>query len=278
MKYMLLIYGAEESWTEEERQDCMQRSMAICEELAAKGKLVAASPLHGVATATSVRIRDGRRQITDGPFAETAEQLGGYYILDVENLDEAIAVASRLPPAHKGTVEIRPLLALPERISTEPEVFRRALRIAAPPGAVYSALTTQEGIEGWWTTTCSVAEEAGGAVTVRFDRTFKTFLVERLEPTALVRWKCVDARLEVPGLSLRPDEWVGTVIEFSLAADGTTGTVLSLSHIGLGPRFECYELCSRGWDDFLGSLRQFAETGVGSPFSASPAAADSSER
>ncbi|MCC5876618.1 MAG: YciI family protein [Candidatus Sumerlaeia bacterium] len=114
MKYMLLIYGNEESWTEQEMEDCKMKSMAICEELKNQGKLLDASPLHPVATATSIRIRDGHRQITDGPFAETAEQLGGYYVLDVENLDEAIAIASRLPPAQKGTIEIRPIFPLPE--------------------------------------------------------------------------------------------------------------------------------------------------------------------
>lgn len=111
---MLLIYGAESAWTEAERHDCMIESMRICRELEASGKWIAASPLHSVETATSVRIREGKRQITDGPFAETAEQLGGYYIIDVENLDEAIAIAARIPPSKKGTVEVRPLVDVPE--------------------------------------------------------------------------------------------------------------------------------------------------------------------
>jgi hypothetical protein len=118
MKYMLLIYGAEDCWTEDERRECMLASMAICDELEAEGKCIASSPLHSVTMATSLRIRDGKRLITDGPFAETVEQLGGYYIIDVDNLDEAIAIASRLPPAKKGTVEIRPLFPLPTRKNT----------------------------------------------------------------------------------------------------------------------------------------------------------------
>jgi hypothetical protein len=117
MKYMLLIYGAENCWTEDERQACMIESMEISDELEKQGKWIASSPLHSVTTATSVRVRDGRKQITDGPFAETTEQLGGYYIIDVDNLDEAIAIAARLPPARKGTVEIRPLFPLPELLS-----------------------------------------------------------------------------------------------------------------------------------------------------------------
>jgi hypothetical protein len=109
MKYMLLMYGTESRWTDEERTACMIESMGICDELAARGKYLASSPLQSVTTAATVRVRDGEALITDGPFAETTEQLGGYYVLDLEHLDEAIAVASKLPPVRKGTVEIRPL-------------------------------------------------------------------------------------------------------------------------------------------------------------------------
>lgn len=112
MKYMLLIYSKESDYTPEERAECMEESTAICHDLEEQGKFIAASPLHSVTTATSLRVRNGKRLITDGPFAETTEQLGGYYIVDVADLDEAIAIASRLPPAKKGTVEIRPIFAL----------------------------------------------------------------------------------------------------------------------------------------------------------------------
>ena len=112
MKYMLLIYGTESAIDEDERQACMVESTAVCHDLAAKGQFLGASPLHPVSTATSVRIREGRKLVTDGPFAETVEQLGGYYLIDVPNLDEAIAVASKLPPAKWGTVEIRPIYVL----------------------------------------------------------------------------------------------------------------------------------------------------------------------
>ena len=121
MKYMLLIYSDESCWTEESRHACMIKSMEIAKELEADGKWLDSAPLHSVTTATSVRVRNGERQITDGPFAETTEQLGGYYIIDVDNLDEAIAIAGRLPPAEKGTVEIRPLFPLPEVEEAEPD-------------------------------------------------------------------------------------------------------------------------------------------------------------
>lgn len=109
MKYMFLIYSPESAWTPEEWIACTQKSGAICQELAAQGKFQSAAPLHPVATAITVRVRDGERLVTTGPFAETVEQLGGYYIVELENLDEAIAIAARLPPVHKGTVEIRPI-------------------------------------------------------------------------------------------------------------------------------------------------------------------------
>ncbi|MCE9563223.1 MAG: YciI family protein [Planctomycetes bacterium] len=112
MRYMLLMYGTEGDLTDEERKDCMIRSLGICDELAAQGKFIATSPLQSITTAATVRVRDNRPLITDGPFAETTEQLGGYFLLDLANLDEAIAIASRLPPVSKGTAEIRPILDL----------------------------------------------------------------------------------------------------------------------------------------------------------------------
>lgn len=113
MKYMLLIYTDEHAWTESEREKCFADSTTLCHELQTQGSFVAAAPLHPVAAATSVRVREGKRMLTDGPFAETTEQLGGYFVVDVENLDEAIAIAATIPGAKKGTVEVRPVLELP---------------------------------------------------------------------------------------------------------------------------------------------------------------------
>ncbi|OWK37569.1 YciI family protein [Fimbriiglobus ruber] len=111
MKYMLLLYSAENRWSDEERTACMRECLGVCDDLIARGKFIATSPLQSVTTAATVRVRDGRPLITDGPFAETTEQLGGYFILDLHDLDEAIAVASRLPSVtkEKGAAEIRPM-------------------------------------------------------------------------------------------------------------------------------------------------------------------------
>jgi hypothetical protein len=112
MKYMLLIYGTEGRLNDEERTACMVESLALCDELAGRGQFVDASPLESVTTAVTVRSRGGQTLVTDGPFAETTEQLGGYFVLDLGDLDEAIAVAARIPAATRGTVEIRPLLTV----------------------------------------------------------------------------------------------------------------------------------------------------------------------
>lgn len=109
MKYMLLIYTRESDYAPGERERCMLESGKLVEELTAKGQYLASSPLHSVATATCIRVREGKRLVTDGPFAETYEQLGGYYLIDVDNLDKAMEIAARIPGAKKGTVEIRPV-------------------------------------------------------------------------------------------------------------------------------------------------------------------------
>lgn len=113
MKYVLLIYADEQAWTESERQLCYGESTELAHQLKTNGQFVATSPLQSVTTATSVRVRGGKRTVHDGPFAETREQLGGFFMIDVANLDEAIAVAGRIPGARKGTVEIRPVVELP---------------------------------------------------------------------------------------------------------------------------------------------------------------------
>lgn len=112
MKYMLLVYMNEQAMTQEEREYCYEKSAQLTRELHAKGQYIMASPLQPVATATSVRVRDGKPLVTDGPFAETREQLGGFYLVDAKDLDEAIAIAARIPPAQVGTIEVRPVLEI----------------------------------------------------------------------------------------------------------------------------------------------------------------------
>jgi hypothetical protein len=115
MKYMLLIYLDEQKpLSESERQECYKESTELAQQLDSCGQYLAANPLQPTSMATSVRMRNGKRLVTDGPFAETREQLGGYFLIEAKNLDEAITVAARIPMARKGTVEIRPVIDMPD--------------------------------------------------------------------------------------------------------------------------------------------------------------------
>ena len=114
MTYMLLVYLDEQALSESEREKCYVESAQLAQQLNASGQYLAASPLHPTATATSVRVRDGKRLVTDGPFAETREQLGGYFLIGAKDLDEAIGIAARIPVARVGTIEIRPVLQIPD--------------------------------------------------------------------------------------------------------------------------------------------------------------------
>jgi hypothetical protein len=113
MRYMLLIYLDEKSLDEDERQACYAESLQLASEIHARGQYLGANPLEPTTMATSVRVRDSKRLVTDGPFAETREQLGGYFLIEAENLDQAIGIAARIPMARKGTVEIRPVIDIP---------------------------------------------------------------------------------------------------------------------------------------------------------------------
>jgi hypothetical protein len=113
MKYMLLIYADEQAGSQTARQECYEESTQLAHQLKSNGQYVAASPLQPTSTATSVRVRDGRPLVTDGPFAETREQLGGYFMVNAKDLDEAIGIAARIPGARWGTVEIRPVIEIP---------------------------------------------------------------------------------------------------------------------------------------------------------------------
>lgn len=113
MKYLLLIYLEPDALDDAERERCYVESTQLAHELQARGRYLSAHPLQPVTTATSVRVRDGQRLVTDGPFAETREHLGGYFLVDAPDLDEALQIAARIPAARKGVVEVRPVLEIP---------------------------------------------------------------------------------------------------------------------------------------------------------------------
>jgi hypothetical protein len=116
MKYMLLIYDEEQIWAkmgEAERNQMFGEYMQFSKDIHTSGHHLASAPLQPTSTATSVRIRNQKRLITDGPFAETREQLGGYYLVEAKDLDEAISLAARIPSARLGTIEVRPVMEVP---------------------------------------------------------------------------------------------------------------------------------------------------------------------
>lgn len=110
MQYMMLIYLDENSITDEQRAQCYQDSADYARQLHAEGKCLAVAPLQPTLTATSIRHSEGKPIITDGPFAETREQLGGFFLVNAANLDEALDIAGKIPAGRWGTVEVRPVL------------------------------------------------------------------------------------------------------------------------------------------------------------------------
>jgi hypothetical protein len=138
MRYMMLAYLDENALDQAEREDCYAEGIQVTHELHAKGQFVDAAPLHPTSTATSVRVREGKRLVTDGPFAETREQLGGFFMIEAKDLDEAIGIAARLPPARRGTIEIRPVVELTGLPETEKN---RVGREARPGGLHYERMT-----------------------------------------------------------------------------------------------------------------------------------------
>jgi hypothetical protein len=112
VRYMLLIYLDERALDDTEREACYRESTELAHEINSAGQYLAAAPLHPTSTATSIRVRQGKRIVTDGPFAETREQLGGYFLINARDLDEAMGIAARIPMAQRGTVEIRPVIEI----------------------------------------------------------------------------------------------------------------------------------------------------------------------
>ena len=113
MKFILLIYSAEDAWGSDELETARDQSVKVCCDLDQQGKYIQAAPLEPAASSTCVRVRSGKRLVSDGPFTETKECLAGFFLIDVANLQEAIDVAARIPGSTRGTTEIRPIVELP---------------------------------------------------------------------------------------------------------------------------------------------------------------------
>jgi hypothetical protein len=115
MQYLLLIYGRESDWnemSEADRGTMMQDYFSYTNAIRESGHYIGGNPLQPIATATTVKVRDGKTLTTDGPFAETREQLGGYYLVEAKDLDEATGLAARIPGARVGSIEVRPIMTM----------------------------------------------------------------------------------------------------------------------------------------------------------------------
>jgi hypothetical protein len=122
MQYLLLLYTDEENWqrmSDQERGEITKEYFALTDDLRERGSYLGGNPLQPTTTATTVRLRDGEQLLSDGPFAETKEQLGGYFLVDAESIDEAIEHAARIPAARLGSVEVRPIMEIPARVGAK---------------------------------------------------------------------------------------------------------------------------------------------------------------
>ena len=145
------------------------------------------------------------------------------------------------------------------------EHYRQSLVLAAPAETVYAALTEARGLRGWWTDDCEVESHVGGQLRLRFGPHAKTLRITHQQPGRELRWLCTAAHLAFAEFHRR-DEWVGTEMVFRLHPQPNGHTRLDFEHIGLVPTFECYGLCSEGWQHFLASLQQYVATGRGTPY------------
>lgn len=112
MKYLLLIHSEEGVWPPEEHAEALAESIRLCHTLSDQHQYIAAAPLQPVSTAKLVRVRSGETIVSDGPFAETKEHLAGYFLVDVETMEEAVGIAARIPGSRRGTTEVRPIVEL----------------------------------------------------------------------------------------------------------------------------------------------------------------------
>ena len=149
--------------------------------------------------------------------------------------------------------------------------FRKEIHFKAPVQKLYAALSTQEGLRGWWTQTCTVDDKVGGQARFEFGENYKLMHIELLRPDNQVRWSCLESRIRVEGRAYPDNEWADTTIVFRLNGDTSTHTVLRFEHLGLTPELQCHALCEGGWNHFLSSLQRYVETGTGTPHLASEA-------
>lgn len=142
--------------------------------------------------------------------------------------------------------------------------YHCTIKINAPAEKVYKAITTQQGIQNWWTSDCVAESKQGGKATMRFGNTFAIMQFEKLTPYTEVQWKCLEQYHEAQPPLKKKNEWDGTRIVFKIKSIDPMHSELDFIHNGLNPAMECYHICEKGWDHFLkNSLKGYLENGKG---------------
>ncbi len=275
MKFVCMGFIEEtkyEALSEAEGQRMMQECFDYDDELRRGGHFIGGEALQSAKNAVTLRIKNGSVDVTDGPYAETKEMLGGILLLEARDLNHAIALMSQHPGVKVGPFEIRPAdeftneLIAARDVAVRSEAFSEGINIVhriginAPVAEVYEALSTVDGISGWWTREVTGESKIGGAIQVRFlsvdgvELGSMQMQVISLVPDQLVQWRFESG----------PAPWIGTGVTFTLKQEGAV-TIVLFSHSDWREAVEFTAHCSMKWATFLLSLKQLVETGHGKP-------------
>lgn len=274
MKFVCLGFISEskyEALSEAEGQRMMEECFAYDDELRRGGHFLGGEALQSARNAVTLRIKNGSVDVTDGPYAETKEMLGGILLLDARDLNHAIALMSQHPGVKAGPFEIRPadeetnkLIAAREGLSRiegnrSASIIHR-VGIKAPCAKVFEAISTVAGVASWWTREVTGESKVGSSFHVRFLNSdglqvgLMDIRVVSLQPDCCVQWQFESG----------PSEWVGTEVQFTLKQEGEH-TIVLFSHSRWRDAAEFTAHCSMKWATFLLSLKQLLENGRGLP-------------
>ncbi len=266
MKFICMGFIEEskyEKLSEAEGQRAMEECFAYDDELRRGGHFLGGEALQSAKNAVTLRMKHGSINVTDGPYAETKEMLGGILLLEARDLNHAIALMSQHPGVKMGPFEIRPADEETNKLiaaRSRPIGITHRIGIRAPIAKVYAALSSVEGVASWWARHATGESRVGGTIQVRFlniegaELGSMSIEVAALEPDRHVHWRFVSG----------PAEWIGTDVTFDLKQDGEY-TIVLFRHSHWREAVEFTAHCSMKWATFLLSLKQFLEDGHGKP-------------
>ena len=259
------------SLSEAEGQRMMEECFAYDDELRRGGHFLGGEALQSARNAVTLRIKNGAVDVTDGPYAETKEMLGGILLLEARDLNHAISLMSKHPGVKVGPFEIRPADEFMNNLISARDLKAKnndtlgtnivhRVGIKAPIKKVYDAISTSEGIANWWTRDTTGESSVGKTIHVRFHSTdgnvigAMELLIHALQPDRTVQWR----------FKAGPPEWIGTEVTFSLKQEAEY-TIVNFSHSHWRETVEFTAHCSMKWATFLQSLKQLLEDGRGMP-------------